>query len=459
VRNVRGKSAAHMATGNNPERLLIPSLLVVGAGPLQVPAIHEARALGIRSVAVDGNPAAIGLALCDAPYVVDILDADAVHAIAEVERIDGIMTLCTDAPVRTVAEVGRRMGCTVLSQQAASRATDKRLMREALAESGAPSPRTRLIHSLGEAQLAVESFKYPLALKIGRGSGSRGVCRVDDEDAMKKAYECCRECQKEGALLLEEWVEGEEVSVEGYCTDRDRHIVAITDKFLFPGMSPVEAGHCQPSHYEPLLQQQIRDTVHAGLQALGLTWCAFHAEVKVSTQGARLIEIGARLGGDRISTHLTPLSTGVNLVRVAILLALGERPQAAPIWERAACVRYFDVGRAGMLKAVHGVRKLYRIQGVELIYPASERDGLLREGFVIGEVHSSLDRYGHVLYSAATRDEAIRRCEAAASMLCFEFEDGDCRNGVGSSVVNKPIEDRSPNHSTPRDGSVGAHVR
>jgi biotin carboxylase len=166
---------------------------------------------------------------------------------------------------------------------------------------------------------------------------------------------------------------------------------------------------------------------------LDLTWCAFHAEVKVSPRGAQLIEIGARLGGDRISTHLTPLSTGVNLVRVAILLALGERPRSPSLWQRAACVRYFDVQRAGTLRGVHGLGRLYEIPGVEVIYPASERDGCLRAGFAIGEIHSSLDRYGHLLYSAATRKQAIARSELAASRVCFEFEDGDCRNGVGTS--------------------------
>jgi biotin carboxylase len=411
---------------------VIPSLLVVGAGPLQLPAIHEARALGIRSIAVDGNSSAVGLALCDAPYVADILDADAVCDIARKENIDGIMTLCTDAPVSTVAEVGQRMGLTVLSPQAAARATDKRLMREAFRVSGAPSPRTHLIHSLAEARVAAESLGYPAVLKIGRGSGSRGVYRVDDNDAMQAAYVRCRDWQKEGALLLEEWVDGEEVSVEGYCTDRDRTIVAITDKFLFPGVSPVEVGHCQPSTHAPLREQQIHSSVQAGLSALDLTWCAFHAEIKVSTKGAQLIEIGARLGGDRISTHLTPLSTGVNLVRVAILLALGERPQCPRIWERAACVRYFDVQRAGTLRGVLGLRRLYEIPGVEVIYPASERDGMLRKGFAVGEIRSSLDRYGHVLYSAATRNEAIARCELAASRVCFQFEDGDSRNGVGA---------------------------
>ncbi len=274
-----------------------------------------------------------------------------------------------------------------------------------------------------------------MALKIGRGSGSRGVYRIDDDKGLQPAYAGCRAWQKEGALLLEEWVDGGEVSVEGYCTDKERTIVAITDKFLFPGASPVEAGHCQPSTYALSHEQKIHSAVQAGLSALDLTWCAFHAEVKVSTKGAQLIEIGARLGGDRISTHLTPLSTGVNLVKVAILLALGERPQCPRLWDRAACVRYFDVQRAGTLRDVAGLRELYEIPGVELVYPASERDGPLRKGFAIGEIRSSLDRYGHVLYSAATRKEAIARCELAASRVCFQFEDGDCRNGAGAAIV------------------------
>lgn len=415
---------------------MIPSLLVLGAGPLQIPALHEARALGIRCVALDANPAAVGLALCDAPHVADILNPDTVEAIAREERVSGIMTLCTDAPVRTVAEVGQRMGFTTLTPKAAGCATDKRLMRQAFADAGAPSPKTRLVETLVEARIAAEAFGYPVALKIGCSSGSRGVYCVDHGDAMGAAYESCRWYQKEGALLVEEWVDGGEVSVEGYCTDTTHATVAITDKFLFPGRCPVEAGHCQPSHFEPHIQEQIREAVHAGLAALGLTWCAFHAEVKVSpTKGARLIEIGARLGGDRISTHLTPLSTGVNLVRVAILLAMGERSKAAPIFARAACVRYFDLKRSGVLKHVDGLRRLYGIPGAEIIYPASERDGLLREGFVVGEVCSSLDRYGHVLYSGSTREEAIRRCQTATGTLHFEFEDGDCRNGDGLAVI------------------------
>lgn len=407
------------------------SIMILGAGPLQVPAIHEAAALGIRSVALDRNPQAVGLRLCDTPHVADIMNPDAVTEIARQERVDGILTLCSDAPVRTVAAVGHRLSLSVLTEDAAACATDKRLMRAAFETYGAPSPRTFQVTSLEDAETAAIQLGYPVALKIGRGSGSRGIYKIENQRDLRSGYADCRGYQEDGALLVEEWVDGGEVSVEGYCTDQDCRIVAITDKSVFPGRYPVEAGHCQPSHHSAAVQEGIQDAVLRGVRALGLTWCTIHAEVKVSSKGPRLIEIGARLGGDRISTHLTPLSTGVNMVRTALLLSLGERIEAPILWERGSCVRYFDVKRTGILRRLNGLRALYAIPGAELIYPASERDGLLQENFHLKEITSSLDRYGHVLYSASSREEAMRRCDQALDSLRFEFTDGDIRDGAG----------------------------
>ncbi len=414
------------------------SIMILGAGPLQVPAIHEAKALGIRSVALDHNPQAVGLRLCDSPHVADIMDPDAVAKIARQEQVDGVLTLCTDAPVRTVAAVGCRLSLSALSEDSAALATDKRLMRAAFEKHGAPSPRFAEVESLADAQLAADRLGYPVALKIGRGSGSRGVYKIADEQGLRDGYAECRDFQKDGTLLVEEWVEGGEVSVEGYCTDQDCRIVAITDKFVLAGRYPVEAGHCQPSHYSASVQQAIRDAVVSGVRSLGLTWCMIHAEVKISPQGPRLIEIGARLGGDRISTHLTPLSTGVNMVRTAILLSLGERVDAAILWARGSCVRYFDLGRTGSLRRLDGLRALYAIPGAELIYPASERDGIIKENFWFGEISSSLDRYGHVLYSGNSREEAVGRCDQALQNLRFEFTDGEIRDGAGH-LIERPV--------------------
>src|SRR5947209_667115 len=171
------------------------SIMILGAGPLQVPAIHEAAALGLRSIAIDQNPRAVGLRGCDSPHVANILDADTVTDIARREKIDGVLTLCSDAPVRTVAAVGNRLSLCALTEAAAARATDKRLMRAAFDEHGAPSPQAVEVEKLEQAEQAAGRIGYPVALKIGRGSGSRGVYKLDDRYALPQAFVDCREYQ------------------------------------------------------------------------------------------------------------------------------------------------------------------------------------------------------------------------------------------------------------------------
>jgi biotin carboxylase len=397
------------------------SLLIVAAGPLQVPAIEEARKLGLRTIAVDANPEAPGMALADQRYVVDILDPGAVLEVARHENIDGIMTLCTDAPVRTVAAVAAKLGLTALSVEAADRATDKRLMRKSLLKARVAIPGFREVDSLEQALDAAAMLRFPLALKVPCSSGSRGVFRVDSADELACRFIQARKYQVQGALLIEEWMDGPEVSVEGACFENQVHVIQVTDKVLFPGAFPVEAGHTQPSRLADGTVQQIRTTTQDAVHALALNNCAFHAELKVTSAGPKIVEIGARLGGDRIATHLTPLSTGVNLLRAAITIAIGEKPDLASDRARGSAVRYFVAPSRGIIERIIGLDRVSALPGLELLYPASERDGALGPGFVVGEICSSLDRYGHVLFSGNDATQAAERADYAASLIQFQF--------------------------------------
>jgi biotin carboxylase len=397
------------------------SILVIAAGPLQVPAIEEAAVLGVRTVAVDANPLAPGMALADARHVVDILDAPAVERIARMEKVAGVMTLCTDAPVRSVAAVGAALGLPALSPEAAANATDKRLMRKALTANGVPVPRFWEVESAEAALAAAEALAYPVALKAPCSSGSRGVYRVDTPGDLARRFVQARGYQPHGSLLLEEWMDGPEVSVEGVCCREQVHVVQVTDKLLFPGPFPVEAGHTQPSRLPAATVARIRAATEAGVRALGVSACAFHAELMVTRDGPKIVEIGARLGGDRIATHLTPLSTGVNLLRAAIMIALGQDPDITPKRARGAAIRYFHAAGCGTVETVEGLDEIPSLPGLELLYAASERDGPLRPGFVIGEVRSSLDRYGHVVFSGDDAAQAAERAGRAASLVKFRF--------------------------------------
>ena len=395
------------------------SLLIVAAGPLQVPAIEEAASMGLRTVAVDANPLAPGMALADASYAVDIFDIPAVEQIARTEKVSGVMTLCTDGPVRTVAAIGSALGLAALSPEAAANATDKRRMRGALLAHGVPIPAFREISGLDDALRAGEILQYPLALKVPCSSGSRGVYRVEAPDELREYLTEARKFHPLGSLLAEQWMDGEEVSVEGASHGSEVKVVQVTDKVVFEGAFPVEAGHSQPSRLGTSIVDEISRVTEAGVRALGLTNCTFHAELKITGSGPKIVEIGARLGGDRIATHLTPLSTGVNMVRAAIQIALGETPNLTSTISRGSAIRYFHAEARGRVECIEGLDKVSCLPGLELLYPASERDGPLKPGFVIPEIRSSLDRYGHVIFSGDSADEACARADQAVSMVKF----------------------------------------
>src|SRR5262249_8694674 len=143
-------------------------------------------------------------------------------------------------------------------------------------------------------------------------------------------------------------------------------------------------------------------------------------EIKVSSDGPHIIEIAARLGGDRITTHLTPLSTGIDLVRALLDIALAKEPDLTPRHNRGAAIRYFDAGRSGVVLAIRGLERIPEMPGFELLVAGTDCGHPLRPGFRIPTIQSSLDRYGCVVFSGADAREAAIRTERAAQVH-FEF--------------------------------------
>jgi biotin carboxylase len=141
----------------------------------------------------------------------------------------------------------------------------------------------------------------------------------------------------------------------------------------------------------------------------------------MTPKGPRIIEIGARLGGDRIATHLTPLSTGVDLVRAVIDIALGRGPDLKIRLDRGSAIRYFHAPPGGVITEIGSLDEIRAMPGLELLFPESERDGPPGPGFKIPEIRSSLDRYGHVIFSGPTRQEASARAEAASRAIVSLF--------------------------------------
>lgn len=387
------------------------TLLVLAAGPLQLPAILVGKRLGLKVIAMDNNPEAVGLAHADQPIAVDICDPQQVLTALNGQSVHGVVTICTEMPLHSLAAVNEFFDLHGPRAHQIDNISDKSKMRARFLESGAPSPRSIPCCSLDSALEAYRTIGGRVILKPAAGMGSRGIFDLDTIEAIPRAFERSLACSMNGKVLLEEFADGPEFSVETLTWNGYTEVVAITEKLTTGPPYWVEMGHAQPPTLTPHDRACIIQATLAGIQALDLDWSAAHTEVKLSSRGPRLIEVGGRLGGDFITTHLTPLSTGIDMVEGAIRLSLGEVPNLTyRTTQRAAAIRYLASDPGTLLEDLD-------------LTPALSSPGIVdagcafKKGSAIPRVHSSTDRTAWVISEAPTCDLAIEACERALGYL------------------------------------------
>ncbi len=384
--------------------------MIVGAGPLQVPAIVRAKELGYTVMAVDRDPKAPGFAIADVPIAASTNDIPAVVAWAKKLKPHGVMTLATDLPVRTCAAVAQALGLCGLSEATARVVTDKGEMRLALAASGIPIPRFAICSSKAEYMAAVERFPDRFIVKPADNSGSRGVTLVTNPGQAPAAYAYSQEFSRSGRVLVEEYMVGDEVSAETFSVDGHVHVIAVTDKITSHAPYFVELGHTVPSSKEPASVAQIEDLARAAVQALGVCQGPTHCEIMVTADGPKIVEIGARLAGDNIATHLVPLATGISLVDLTIEQALGE-PLVIPKRQAAAAAIRYLTPTPGRVAGICGVDEAKALPGVAAVALNVAVDDW------VGPVRNSNDRSGYVIARAENAAAAGEVCVKACRMI------------------------------------------
>ena len=390
------------------------TVLVLGAGALQVPAIQTARRMGLRVVVLDANPAAPGLRLGDVGRVIDIIDGEACLALAKEERVNGVVHICCEVSMQVLGRINDELGLHGVGLATAIRATNKEKMRRAFEAGGAPSPKSIGAARAGEALRAVRALGFPAIVKPSRNSGSRGVSRLGpgtSREAVLEAFRWAVRESRDHSAVVEQFVEGPEFSVEMLFWNNHCKVLAVTDKVTTGDPHYVETGHSQPTRLNACDRERVVDAALRGVKALGINWSAAHAEVKLTPAGPFLMEIGARLGGDFITTELVPRSTGIDMVAAAISLALGEEPDLTPQHSpRAAAVRYLTPS-PGTVTGITGVERARTMPGVRIV------EARTQVGAVVPEITSSLSRVGHVIAEGATAEAAITAAERARDAI------------------------------------------
>ena len=390
--------------------------MILGASVLQLPAILRAKEMGLYVAVVDFNPQAVGIPYADEYYNASTMDEDAVVKAAEDFRPDGIMTLATDYPMRGVAKASERLHLNGIAYDTAVKATDKYEMIKAFKMHGVPSPWYFVIEREEDLGALEKTVSFPCIIKPTDNAGSHGVALVNSYSELVDKYSYSHDCSRGGKVIVEEYLDGPEVSVEAMVVDGDIAILQITDKMTTGAPFFVETGHVQPSRLPFEVRRKISDVAEEACKAVGIDRGPAHIEMKLTSRGPVMIELGARLGGDNITTHLVPLSTGIDMVEATIKVALGEQPDIRPKMNCGAAERFFSAP-VGVIEAFENVDEAKNIPGV--------RDLFFTKG--VGEestpIRNSNDRIGFIISQAETAEKALEICENSMSIIRIKVSD------------------------------------
>ena len=374
------------------DKTLRKKLAVIGASYLQLPLVRKAKEMGLEVHCFAWEDGAVCKEVSDYFYPISIIEKEGILKKCQEIGIDGITTIASDIAVVTVNYVACHMGLISNPNEFTENTTNKYLMRQCFMKSGVPSPRFTLVDSTHTYNIV--GFKFPLIVKPTDRSGSRGVEKILNPIQIEKAINrACKESFS-GNAIIEEFVTGREISVESISFESKHYILQITDKVTTGDPYFVELEHHQPSSLPVSIQDRVKKIVLHALDALHIRYGASHSELKITENGEiKVIEIGARMGGDFIGSDLVKLSTGYDFLQGVIEVAMGkfQKPQFTENYHSGV---YFLSEETKHLRSI-----IEHWEKYPTIIKAEITDNELHQ------IECSADRSGYLIYQA--REKAL----------------------------------------------------
>jgi biotin carboxylase len=385
-------------------------LLVLGAGPAQLGLLETARALGLWVAVVDRDPAAPGFRFADRRCILSTEDEAGIERLAGALGIDGLIAPGTDWPVGVAARIAARLGLPhPITPATAVAATNKLRQRERLAEAGIPQPRSWVVG--GDDELPAVSG--PVVVKAPDRQGQKGLTLVEDPARISGAVATARSASRNGLALVEELVDGPEVTVVGFSISGVFTALAVTDRIT---ADPPAFGVALAHVFESAHAEAAALVAAGAARALGIEDGPSYSQLRIGPDGPQVIEVAARLGGGH-DAELVFAATGVDLNGLAIASALDEpvgAPQPQPQNRAGGAVTRFLIAPPGVLDRVEVPALL---EGVETVRVYRE------PGYVFTPLRRASDRAGAILVLGEDREQAVARAEAAAQRIRFVTAD------------------------------------
>ncbi len=404
------------------------NIMVLGAGALQLPLIEKVKLRGFNPVVMSLNPEEPGMKIVKDSIIDDFCDEQRTLEWAKKYNIKAIITDQTDLPVRTIAYVNEKLGLIGVDYKTACLFTDKFLMREKCKQLGIKTLRYKLVSTLQEAKEFFDSLNgKSVIIKPINNQGSKGVCKVKDKTELEEQFNYAKEYSRGEALLVEEFIIGSELVIEGIAYNDCAENLICGDTFYFTSM-PDTFSACQrifPSRQSKTIVDKALLLNKEIIKGFGLSRGLTHAEYIIDGEDIYLIEIAARGGGVYISSDIIPLMTDFDTTNYILDMALFDNIEPPQIKNnnRVVCYIAFYLPE-GIVTNVRGVDEVLKMRFVHHNNLSS-----IYEGKRINKNTNKTSRFFMVL-EAKSFDEMDSNIETIHSTLNIMVSNNNVVSGI-----------------------------
>lgn len=387
-------------------------LLFLGGGFLQKYVISRARELGYYVICADANPNAVGFASSNEHAVIDIVDGDACLLLAKEKQIDGVLTAATDFGVLSMSLIAANLGLPGINVSSAKTIKNKAAVRKCLFDSKADDTSYSYeIASQQEIPVILDRIKFPVMVKPCDGSGSRGASKVERIQDFEKACLAAMDASLSHRAVAEPFIVGKEFGVESFVDQGAIRVLSVMQKEMTLPPYYAELGHAIPSGLSIELERKVRTCVEKALLALDVNHGSVNMDLLITETGeVHIIDVGARMGGNLIGSHIIPIGTGIDYMGNMIRAAVGDKtdwfPKAAPS-PVATRLLALCPGKVIALPRFEDIQKKYDV--------AIEHH--LCIGDMITPYRTNLDGCGYIIAQRGTVQEAIAVAEDVKQII------------------------------------------
>ena len=378
------KNEIYIGRGRNMKRIAI-----IGANEFQKRLVLKAKELKIETHVFAWEEGAVSKDSADYFYPISIREKTKILDIIREIKIDGICSIASDLAMPTVNYIAQVLNLVGNSETCTILTTNKFEMIKRLSAKGLPVPRFQVANDFNDINM--NQFIFPIIVKPIDRSGSRGVYKVENNQELNYAIVNAKKVSFSEYVLVEEYIDGREFSIESISQDGSHSILQITEKFTSGSPNFIETAHLSPARIDIITREKICSIIDKALDALEIQNGASHSEVKLTYDGRIvIIEIAARMGGDFIGSDMVEISTGHDFVKYVIEVALGIKLD--PQWK-------VD-NRVAFVKFIFDKKDVQKFKTIRQKYPNSITDFHINEQ--MKKVDDSSTRNGYYIMNISS---------------------------------------------------------